>query len=359
MPPSPRHEGQPHLSASILNADFSRLGEEVERAATGGVDSIHLDVMDGHFVDNLTFGPVVVEAARPHSALPFHSHLMISRPLAYAERFAQAGSDLIVFHVEADDDPRAVIAEIERAGKRPGIALNPETPAEAVLPWLDQVDLLLVMTVHPGWGGQAFIARRRPEAARPPRRGRAAGAGSRDRRGRGREPRDIGVADAGGGDVLVVGSALYSTAGDLAPTVAALRAAASAEAEAETAARRKDLTLLPRRSLWLGLVVLSLVGLLAACGENGPDLPFVPTPEPTPEQPRDVAVSVVTRGSEQAIEAAALEVDGTSALTDADGAATLTALRGATVSVSAEATTRVRAQCPTKATSSSSSARTS
>jgi ribulose-phosphate 3-epimerase len=225
---------QPHLSASILNADFGRLGEEVARATAGGVDSIHLDVMDGHFVDNLTFGPVVVEAVRADSALPFHSHLMISRPLAYAERFAEAGSDVIVFHVEADDEPRAVIAEIERAGKRPGIALNPETPAEAVLPWLDQVDLLLVMTVHPGWGGQAFIHDVMPKLR--------ALRDEVDRRELGLQIgvdggvnlETIGTAAESGGDVLVVGSALYSTAGDLAPTVAALRAAADARPELVT-----------------------------------------------------------------------------------------------------------------------------
>ena len=230
----------PHISASILNADFARLGPEVERATAGGVDSIHLDVMDGHFVDNLTMGPVVVEAVRSSSALPFHSHLMISRPLAYAERFAEAGSDLIVFHVEADDEPRAVIAEIERAGKRPGIALNPETPAEAVLPWLDAVDLLLVMTVHPGWGGQSFLHDVVPKlrALRE----------EVDRRGLGLEIGvdggvnldTIGTAHRGGGDVLVVGSALYSTAGDLTPTVAALRDAAVARADEpiETPAER-------------------------------------------------------------------------------------------------------------------------
>ena len=225
---------EPHLSASILNADFGRLGEEVERATAAGVDSIHLDVMDGHFVDNLTFGPVAVEAVRPRSALPFHSHLMISRPLAYAERFAQAGSDLIVFHVEADDDPRAVIAEIERAGKRPGIALNPETPAGAVLPWLDQVDLLLVMTVHPGWGGQAFldevVTKLRALRDEVDRRELAVQIGVDG----GVNLDTIGVAGASGGEVLVVGSALYSTAGDLAPTVAALRAAARGQPELET-----------------------------------------------------------------------------------------------------------------------------
>jgi ribulose-phosphate 3-epimerase len=180
---------EPHISASILNADFARLGEEVRRAEAGGVDSIHLDVMDGHFVDNLTFGPVVVGAVRPGTALPFHTHLMISNPLAYADRFAEAGSDLIIFHVEADDDPDAVIDAIERAGKRPGIALNPETAGDAVHPYLDRVDLLLVMTVHPGWGGQSFIADVLPKMrALRDEVDRPAAAGP-DRRRRGREPR--------------------------------------------------------------------------------------------------------------------------------------------------------------------------
>jgi len=227
----------PRISASILNADFSRLGEEVERAAAGGADSIHFDVMDGHFVDNITMGPVVIEAMRPRMPLPFHTHLMISNPLAYAERFAQAGSDLIVFHVEADDDPRTVIAEIESAGCRPGIALNPETPASAVIPWLDRVDLLLVMTVHPGWGGQAFISDVLPKMR--------ALRDEIDRRGLdlpigvdgGVNLDTIGDAHDAGGEVLVVGSALYSTDGDLAPTVAALRAAACAPAEPESVER--------------------------------------------------------------------------------------------------------------------------
>ena len=220
--------GKPQISASILNADFARLGAEVERAADGGVDSIHLDVMDGHFVDNLTMGPVVVEAVRSSTELPFHAHLMISNPLAYVERFADAGSDLIVFHVEADDDPGEVIDRIERAGKRPGIALNPETEASSVHPWLERVDLLLVMTVHPGWGGQPFI-----EEVLPKMRSLRE---EIDRRGLelpigvdgGVNLDTIGRAHDAGGDVLVVGSGLYSSDGDLTPTVAALRAAALA-----------------------------------------------------------------------------------------------------------------------------------
>jgi ribulose-phosphate 3-epimerase len=219
--------GRPQISASILNADFAALDAEVRRAADGGVDSIHLDVMDGHFVDNLTMGPVVVKAVRPATDLPFHCHLMIDNPLAYADRFADAGSDLIVFHVETPDDPDAVIAAIERAGRQPGIALNPETPAEAVHPFLDRVDLLLVMTVHPGWGGQAFMPEVLPKlrALRDEisRRGLATEIGVDG----GVNLETIGSAHDAGGTVLVTGSALYSTPGDLAPTVAALRAAAA------------------------------------------------------------------------------------------------------------------------------------
>ncbi len=224
---------RPQISASILNADFGMLAEEVRRAGDGGVDSIHLDVMDGHFVDNLTMGPVVVEAVRPASELPFHSHLMISNPLRYAERFASAGSDLIVFHVEADDPPDDVIAAIESAGRRPGLALNPETPAEAALPYLDRVDMVLVMSVNPGWGGQAFMTEVLPKLTRlreeVDRRGLAVELGVDG----GVNLATVGGAFVAGGDVLVTGSALYSTDGALAPVVAALRAAAQGPTPAE------------------------------------------------------------------------------------------------------------------------------
>jgi ribulose-phosphate 3-epimerase len=218
----------PHISASITTADFGHLADEARRADAGGVDSLHLDVMDGHFVDNITFGPGLIEALRPASALPFHSHLMISRPLRYAERFAQAGSDLLIFHVEAEDDPDTVIDAIEAAGKRPGLALNPETPASAVHRYLERIDLVLVMTVHPGWGGQSFLFDVLPKMA-----------AMRDeigRRGLGLEigvdggvNRDtIAAAHGAGGRVMVVGNALYNTEGDLAPVVSALRRAAVA-----------------------------------------------------------------------------------------------------------------------------------
>jgi ribulose-phosphate 3-epimerase len=217
-----------HISASITTADFGHLADEARRADAGGVDSLHLDVMDGHFVDNITFGPGVIEALRPASALPFHSHLMISRPLRYAERFAQAGSDLLIFHVEAEDDPDAVIDAIEAAGKRPGLALNPETPASTVHRYLERIDLLLVMTVHPGWGGQSFLPDVLPKMAslrdEIARRGLDVEIGVDG----GVNQETIAEAYAAGGLVMVVGNALYSTDGDLAPVVGALRRAAAA-----------------------------------------------------------------------------------------------------------------------------------
>jgi ribulose-phosphate 3-epimerase len=224
----------PQISASVLNADFSRLGEEVERAAAGGVDSIHLDVMDGHFVPNITMGPVVVEAVRPYSTLPFHSHLMISRPLTYAKAFADAGSDVVIFHLEADDPADEVIGAIRAAGRRPGLAINPETPGEAVHPYLDRIDMLLVMTVNPGWGGQEFMAevlgKLRELRTVAERRGLNLPIGVDG----GVNLDTIGPAYAAGGDVLVAGMALYENSGDLEPAVAALRHAARATAAHES-----------------------------------------------------------------------------------------------------------------------------
>ena len=218
----------PLISASVLNADFARLGDEVQRAVAGGVDSIHLDVMDGHFVRNLTMGPVVVEAVRPFATVPYHSHLMVSRPLEYAPAFADAGSDVVIFHLEADDDPGAVIAAIRAAGRQAGLALNPETPGDAAHPYLDRIDLLLVMTVNPGWGGQEFMAEVLPKLhalrAEAERRGLDLPIGVDG----GVNLDSIGAAHAAGGDVLVAGKALYANPGDLRPVVDALRGAALA-----------------------------------------------------------------------------------------------------------------------------------
>jgi ribulose-phosphate 3-epimerase len=216
------------ISASLLNADYARLGDEVRRAVDAGVDSIHLDVMDGHFVENLTIGPAVVEAVRPLASVPYHAHLMVSQPLRHARAFADAGSDLIVAHVEAEDDPADVIAAIHGYGRAAGLALNPETPADAVLPYLDTIDLLLVMTVHPGRGGQTFLSEVLPKLAQLrveiEHRGLSVPIGVDG----GVNLDTVGPAHAAGAEILVAGSAIYGAIGDLAPTVQALRAAAAA-----------------------------------------------------------------------------------------------------------------------------------
>ncbi|HIC95541.1 TPA: ribulose-phosphate 3-epimerase [Candidatus Bipolaricaulota bacterium] len=144
------------LAPSILAADFTRLGEEIEEIADL-IDYIHCDVMDGHFVPNLTFGPPVVNALKDRIKLPFDIHLMISDPKAYIGRFATGPEDIISFHIEAVEDPRPVIAEIRALRARVGVALSPPTPISAIAPILRELDLVLVMAVYPGFSGQEFI----------------------------------------------------------------------------------------------------------------------------------------------------------------------------------------------------------
>ncbi len=146
------------VSPSLLAADFARLDSEIARVEKGGAELLHLDVMDGHFVPNLSFGGPVITSIRKVSKLLFDVHLMISHPEKYAASFAKAGADHITFHVESDDDPEAVIRTIRETGCTAGICVKPKTPAEAVFPYLDKVDMVLVMTVEPGFGGQKFMA---------------------------------------------------------------------------------------------------------------------------------------------------------------------------------------------------------
>lgn len=144
------------IAASILASDFSNLAGEVRRAENAGADWLHCDVMDGHFVDNISFGPAVVIAVRSCSALPLDVHLMITRPDRYFSRFTDVATNITV-HVEAEHDVATTLAAIRSAGCTAGLALNPETDFRQVVPFLSAIDLLLVMTVHPGFGGQGFI----------------------------------------------------------------------------------------------------------------------------------------------------------------------------------------------------------
>jgi ribulose-phosphate 3-epimerase len=156
------------IAPSILSADFANLGAEVRAITEAGADYVHVDVMDGHFVPNLTIGPGVVKALRPHSALTFDVHLMISPVDIFVPAFAEAGADIITVHPEAGPHVHRTLQLIKTLGKKAGISLNPGTPVEAVDPVLDLLDLVLVMSVNPGFGGQAFIpgALRKIEALR-------------------------------------------------------------------------------------------------------------------------------------------------------------------------------------------------
>ncbi len=145
------------IAPSILSADFAKLGEEVAAITAAGADMVHVDVMDGHFVPNITIGPAVVKALRPHSALPFDVHLMISPVDAYVAGFAEAGADIISFHPEAGPHPHRTVQLIKSFGKKAGIVLNPHTPVEMIDYLIDDLDLILVMSVNPGFGGQSFI----------------------------------------------------------------------------------------------------------------------------------------------------------------------------------------------------------
>ncbi len=144
------------VAPSLLAADFAALGRDIRAAARAGADVLHLDIMDGHFVPNLSIGPPVVRAVRPVTSLPFDVHLMLSDPGVYVQPFVEAGADHITFHVEIEGDVHHVFANIRQAGCSAGLSLKPATPAAALAPYLDQLDLILVMTVEPGFGGQSF-----------------------------------------------------------------------------------------------------------------------------------------------------------------------------------------------------------
>lgn len=153
------------IAPSFLSCDFSRLGDELVRMDEAKADLIHLDVMDGHFVPNITFGAPVIKWARPYTKLPFDVHLMISEPHRYIKDFVEAGADIITFHVECDSDIDSTIELIESLGAKPGLVIKPGTPASEVFPYLEKLYMVLIMTVEPGFGGQSFMADMLPKAA--------------------------------------------------------------------------------------------------------------------------------------------------------------------------------------------------
>src|SRR5215510_10197029 len=158
-----------HIAPSILSADFSRLGDEVRAVERGGPQRIHVDVMDGHFVPNLSMGPAIVKSLRPVTRLPMEIHLMVQEPAKFAEPFFKAGADSVIAHVEVLRDPRLLIQQVRALGCKVGLAVKPETAVDALMPFLKSIDLALCMTVHPGFAGQKYLPES-PERIRTLRR---------------------------------------------------------------------------------------------------------------------------------------------------------------------------------------------
>ncbi len=211
------------VAPSLLSGDFARLGEEVASLERQGADWVHLDVMDGHFVPNITFGPQVVRALRPLTKLPFDVHLMIAPADPYLAAFAQAGADHMLIHAEAGPHLHRSLQEVRKLGCRPGVAINPATPVEHAMSVLDLVDSVLVMTVNPGFGGQAFIESSLDKLAAMRRAIDASGRSIRLQVDGGITPETAPRVVAAGADTLVAGTAVFGHA-DRAAAIAALRA---------------------------------------------------------------------------------------------------------------------------------------
>ncbi len=199
--------GTIEIAPSILSADFARLSDEISVVASAGVKIVHLDVMDGHFVPNITIGPPVIAKLRKCSSLVFDAHLMIAEPSKYAERFVEAGADHITFHIEVADEPQRLIDKLHNLGCSAGICLNPETPVEAIGGVAPLCDMVLVMTVRPGFGGQEFM----PEAAKKIAQIREfVGPDIRIEVDGGIDPQTTPIVVSYGADTLVAGNAIFA-----------------------------------------------------------------------------------------------------------------------------------------------------
>ena len=213
--------GTIEIAPSILSADFARLADEIAVIESAGVNIVHLDVMDGHFVPNITVGPPVIAKLRKYSSLVFDSHLMISEPAKYAERFIEAGADHITFHIEAAVQPQWLIEKLHKLGCSAGICLNPETEVEAIEKVAPLCDMVLVMTVHPGFGAQKFM----PEAAKKIAAVREIiGPDIRIEVDGGIDPQTTPIVVSYGADTLVAGNAIFAQPDRIA-AISAIRAA--------------------------------------------------------------------------------------------------------------------------------------
>lgn len=213
------------IAPSILSADFSKLGEEIKDVEKGGADYIHVDVMDGHFVPNITIGPLIVEAIRPVTALPLDVHLMIENPDQYIEAFAKAGADYITVHVEACRHLHRTIHHIKSFGVKAGVVLNPATPVNAIEHIIDDVDMVLLMTVNPGFGGQKFIHSVLPKISAVKEMADAKGLDIEIEIDGGVNEETAKLCIEAGANVLVAGSAVYNEV-DRAQAIASIKGSA-------------------------------------------------------------------------------------------------------------------------------------